>query len=204
MSIELLVQHPKTFLKTNAVWVGNEFAWQAKGTPGSKLWPVTLRRTQNKKCTKSDGTDMPCWDIVVAKSLECALAFYLPYVPNTTKEMTLSTKGKLFITDTLDGCTFAHNGGGAAKVAHINYTQGGVEGAKIDQPFMDGEVNRLFPGGAMALKRDDYDTATKGNVTVIGVLRHGGAWEFVYQQRDYKGLGHTAQEFQYVSVHRIR
>ena len=56
----------------------------------------------------------------------------------------------------------------------------------------------------MALKRDDYDTATKGNVTVIGVLRHGGAWEFVYQKRDYKGLGHTAQEFQYVSVHRIR
>ena len=204
MSIELLVKHPKTFLNTNAVWVGNEFAWKAKGTPDTKLWPVTLRRNQGKKCTQSDGTDVPCWDIVIAQSLDCAMAFYLPYVPNTTKEMTLSTKGRLFITDTLDGCTFAHNGGGTAKVAHLNYTEGKAEGGRLDQPTIDGEVDRLFPTGASTLKKADYDTKTKGNVTVIGVLRPGGAWEFVYQRRDFKGVAHTTQEFQLISVHRIR
>jgi hypothetical protein len=39
---------------------------------------------------------------------------------------------------------------------------------------------------------------------VIGVLRDTGAWEFIYQKRDYTGLGHTAQNFELVSVHRVR
>jgi hypothetical protein len=204
MSILQLIKHPKTFLKDNAVWVANEFAWQATGVANTKVWPVTLRRTKNKSCKTHDGADMPCWEIGIAKDHDMALAYYLPYVKNRTKEMTIDNKARLFLTDTLDGCTFAYNGGGTAKVAHINYTLGQVDDAKIDQGEIDQEVNRLFPTGASTLKKGDYQTATMSNVTVIGVLRETGAWEFVYQKRDYKGLGHTTQDFELVSVHRVR
>jgi hypothetical protein len=204
MSILQLINHPKTFLKDNAVWVANEFAWQAKGVANTKIWPVTLRSTKNKSCKKHDGAVMSCWEIGIAKDHDMALAYYLPYVKNHTKEMTINSKARLFLTDTLDGCTFAYNGGGAAKVAHLNYTLGHVDDAKIDQTEIDQEVNRLFPTGASTLKKGDYQTATMSNVTVIGVLRDTGAWEFIYQKRDYKGLGHTAQDFELVSVHRVR
>jgi len=36
------------------------------------------------------------------------------------------------------------------------------------------------------------------NVTVIGMLRDSEAWEFIYQMRDYTGLGHMAQNFKLV------
>jgi hypothetical protein len=204
VSILQLINHPKTFLKDNAVWVANEFAWQAKGAASTKIWPVTLRSTKNKSCKNHDGAAMPCWEIGIAKDHDMALAYYLPYVKNQTKEMTINSKARLFLTDTLDGCTFAYNGGGTAKVAHLNYTLGHVDDAKIDQAEIDQEVNRLFPTGAATLTKDDYQTATMSNVTVIGVLRDTGAWEFIYQKRDYTGLGHTAQNFELVSVHRVR
>lgn len=205
MSILQLINHPKTFLKDNAVWVANEFAWQAKGVANTKIWPVTLRPTKNKSCKKHDGTVMSCWEIGIAKDHDMALAYYLPYIPNQTKEMTIDNKARLFLTDTLDGCTFAYNGGGTAKVAHINYTLGHVEGEKIDQGEIDREVNRLFPAGdASTLKKADYQTATVGNVTVIGALRDTGAWEFIYQKRDYKGVSLMTQDFELVSVHRVR
>lgn len=189
-----MINHPKTFLKDNAVWVANEFAWKAKGVANTKIWPVT---------------DMPYWEIGIAKDHDMALAYYLPHVKNQTKEMTINNKARLFkarlfLTDTLDGCTFAYKGGGAAKVAHLNYSLGHVDDAKIDQAEIDQEVNRLFPTGAATLKKDDYQTATVSNVSVIGVLRDTGAWEFIYQKRDYTGLGHTAQNFELVSVHRVR
>ena len=205
MSIHSLIEHPKTFLKDNAVWVGTDLAWTANGTPDTKLWPVTMRTTQKMVCKQSDGTLMPCWEIVKSTSLDCVLAYYLPYVPNATKEMTIGTKAKLFLTDALDGCTFAHNGGGSAKVAHINYTHGQISGNPIDQPAIDAEVNRLFPGGNVAtLKKADYQTATMSNVTVVGVLRHGGTWEFVAQKRDYVGSTQLGREFRFISVHRVR
>ena len=43
--------------------------------------------------------------------------------------------------------TLSHNGGGAAKVAHINYTPGRVEGAKIDQPVMTAKSTGRFRAG---------------------------------------------------------
>jgi hypothetical protein len=204
MSILQLINHPKTFLKDNAVWVANEFAFQAMGVANTKVWPVTLRPTQKKSCKKHDGTVMPCLEIGIAKDHDMALAYYLPYIQNRTKEMTIDNKARLFLTDTLDGCTFAYNGGGTAKVAHLNYTLGHVEGEKIDQGEIDQEVNRLFPTGATTLKKADYQTATAGNVTVIGVLRDTGAWEFIAQKRDYKGVSLTTQDFELVSVHRVR
>jgi hypothetical protein len=79
-----------------------------------------------------------------------------------------------------------------------------VSQPNLHQAEIDQEVNRLFPTGAATLKKGDYQTATVSNVTVIGVLRDTGAWEVIYQKRDYTGLGHTAQNFELVSVHRVR
>lgn len=201
MSIEQLIRHPKTFLKDNAVWVSGRMNVTGRGK--AELWPVQLARMGGVTCSKRDGTAMPCWEIIPATDLRNhVLAYFLPWAPNSTKTMTLGTKASLFLTDTLNGCTFAGVGGTSPTVAHVNYNMGKVEGNPIDQVFMDGEVTKLFPGGARVLRKGDYNTPIFPNCTVIGVLR-GGGWDFVYQSRNYVNSTAT-KNYEYMSVHTIR
>ena len=217
MSLQALLQHPRTFLRTNALWPSGQLNVAARGRPdvfgvgtaeeGSRVWPVTLRSKSGVECRTRDGSPMQCWEIAPASSPAATLAYYLPWRPNSTLSMLLGDKADLFITDTMNGCTFAFGPGGRPRVAHVNFNTFNDEGEReegrpIDQAHMDAEVRRLFPGSVTALRKADYHTANFPNVTVVGV-RHGRSWKFVYQKRDYLGAAEKAL-FTLRSVHRIR
>ena len=201
MLIHDLRDHPKTFLKNNAVWVSGQMNFRGRGK--AEIWPVTLVRASGVSCTRQ-GVNLPCWEIVPATSLsEHALAYFLPWAPNSTKEMTLGSKATLFITDTMNGCTFAGVGGPSPRVAHLNYNVDRQEGNPLDQGIIDGEITRLFTATPVkTLKKADYATSTFPNVTVLGTLRDSG-WRFVYQKRDYTGATGT-RNYVWKGVHSIR
>jgi hypothetical protein len=209
MSLSLLIAHPKTFLSTNAVWVHGSLNYMILGQPDTvggtgmgKVFPVCLQRSSVKQCTDKHGANMPCWEIMPATSLgEFMLAYYLPYRQNTVNSMLIGNKADLFLTDTIDGCTFAAGPGAAPLVSHLNYTVGREEGALIDQGEIDEDLDELYPaGGIQALKKGHYKTDDQvPNVTVIGA-RRSGRWKFVYQRRDNLGGG----RFQLRSVHSVR
>jgi len=209
MSLQQLIAHPKTFLKQNAVWVSGQLNVACRGRPDTKVWPVTLAPSTTSECKKSDGTVMPCWEIVPATSLGgVTLAYFLPWGPNSTKDMVLGDKANLFLTDTMNGCSFGFGPGGNPRVAHVNYNTFGdsgdrEEGKPIDQGHINNEMTRVLGGAPTgALRKQDYVTGTFPNVTVIGV-RQGGAWKFVYQKRDYTGSTGKKQ-YTYKAVHTIR
>ena len=217
MSLQSLIAHPKTFLKTNALWPAGQLNVMAAGKPdvfkvgttdeGSRVWPVQLRAKGGVECKARDGTPMACWEVAPASLPAATLAYYLPWRPNSTLTMVLGDKADFFITDTMNGCTFAFGAGGKPRVAHVNYNtfnEAGdrEEGRPIDQAHIDAEVQRLFPGAVGALRKADYLTSSFPNVTVVGVRRNG-QWTFVYQKRDY--LGTAANKlYELKSVHTIR
>ena len=217
MSMTQIVAHPKTFLKSNALWPSGELNAIAQGRPdmirgggpdeGAKVWPIKLSPKNNVSC-KRKGVLMPCWEIAPSQSLACTLAYYLPWRPNSALSIVLGDKADFFITDTMNGCTFAFGPGGNPRVAHVNFNTFNElgdreEGLPIDTPFMNQEVNRTLGGPpSAALRKADYITNSFPNVTVIGVRRHG-QWKFVYQKRDFTGAGIVA-EYNLKSVHTIR
>src|ERR1700679_2548433 len=141
LSLTLLIDHPKTFLKTNAVWIHGSLNVAVQGKPQvnangvGKVFPVEMRSATGKSCVDKAGRNMPCWEIVETKvfSKLGTLAYYLPYEQNKTKSMLLGSNAKLFLTDTINGCTFAASTGGQPLVSHLNYTAGRQEGTSIDQ-----------------------------------------------------------------------
>jgi len=218
MSLSQIIAHPKTFLKANALWPSGQLNVLAKGRPdvirlgkpdeGSRVWPVELVRKGGVRCEKG-GADLPCWEIVPSRSLAaCTLDYYLPWRPNSTLSLVLGDKADFFITDTMNGCTFAFGSGGNPRVTHVNYNTFNdkgerQEGLPIDQSFMNQEVQRVLPGGPVgALRKVDYKTNNFPNVTVIGVRRNG-QWTFVYQKRDFIRSG-AVSEYKWRAVHSIR
>lgn len=217
MSLAQIIAHPKTFLKSNALWPAGQLNVLAKGQPdviragtpaeSSRVWPVQLRPKQGVSCRR-EGVSLPCWEIAPSQSMD-SLAYYLPWRPNSTLSMVLGDKADFFITDTMNGCTFAFGPGGSPRVAHVNYNtfnDAGVreEGRPIDQGFMNQEVQRVLPGGAHGtLRKADYLTNSFPNVTVIGVRRNG-QWTFVYQKRDYVGAVGALAGYEFRAVHTIR
>ena len=215
MSLEQLIAHPKTWLKSNALWPAGQLNVMAKGQPdvfkagtaqeGSRVWPVQLRTLSGVECKRSDGTALPCWELAYGGM--SAFAYYLPWVPNSSRSMVLGDKADLFITDTMNGCTFAFAPGGQMRVAHVNYNTFNDEGVReegkpIDQPHMNAEVNRILGPGSVGLRKAQYVTDNFPNVTVIGVRRNG-IWKFVYQKRDYIGTTNV-KSYRYKGVHTIR
>lgn len=217
MSFSDIIAHPKTFLKHNALWPSGKLNQTALGQPdvirggtaaeSAKVWPVTLQRKANVSCRRGHAP-MPCWEIAPADSLGAVMAYYLPWRPNSTLSIVLGDKADFFITDTMNGCTFAYGTGANPRVAHVNYNTFNDEGLRqegnpIDQPFMNSEVQRVMGGPALgALRKANYATKTFPNVTVIGVRRKG-VWKFVYQKRDYVGSGAVAQ-YKFRGVHTVR
>lgn len=217
MSFQSIIAHPKTFLKSNALWPSGQLNVQAQGKPdvfnvgkageGSRVWTVELRPKMGVECKTSAGVSLPCWEVVPVQSMGAMLAYYLPWRPNSTLTMLLGDKADFFITDTMNGCTFAYGAGGHPRVAHVNYNTFNddgqrEEGRPIDQAHMDAEVKRLFPSAVPMLRKADYKTPNFPNVTVIGVRRNG-QWTFVYQKRDYLGAAGQAL-YKLKSVHTIR
>jgi hypothetical protein len=202
-AIDSLIRHPKTFLQSNAVWVSGMLNVQGRGQADEKLWPVTLRKVSNVTCLSLAGGAMPCWEIIPSTSMsDMALAYFLPWGPNSTKSIRLGAKANLFLTDSMNGCSFAGGTGANPLVAHVNYNQGQQEGNPIDQPYMDAQINQLFPGGApKTFRKADYLTNTFPNVTLIGRRRHGN-WKFCYQVRDYLGATAT-KNYQLISSHYV-
>ncbi|MFC3085433.1 hypothetical protein [Tabrizicola soli] len=192
-----LVLHPKTFLKSNALWPSGLLNVQARGNPATfgpnataQVIPLMLRPKPGVQCLNKTGVPMPCWEIAPA-GLGGYLGYYLPWQPNSTKTMVIGDKADFFITDTMNGCTFAAGIGGTVRVAHVNYNTFNAdgdreEGLPIDQGHMDSEVQRVMgaatPG--VALRKAGYTIANGDfpNVTVVGV-RRAGLWTFAYQKR---------------------
>ena len=219
MLVSELVEHPKTWLTSNALWVhgGLNVACQGKpdiidagkNTERTRLFPVRFVRTTEYKCLDQDGQDMACWELRHETSLGFdALVYYLPYLQNQTRSMRLADKGSLFFTDTIDGCTFAAGPEGNPVVSHLNYTEENDEGVravggKIDQAKIDSELTSLYGNQKIsALKKADYRKSDAiPNVTVLGVRGPGG-WRFVYQRRHR--LENSLRDFQLVSVHTVK
>lgn len=196
-SMSELVLHPKTFLKSNALWPSGLLNVQARGNPATfgpnaaaQVIPLMLRPKPGVQCLNKTGVPMPCWEIAPA-GLGGYLGYYLPWQPNSTKTMVIGDKADFFITDTMNGCTFAAGIGGTVRVAHVNYNTFNAdgdreEGLPIDQGHMDNEVQRVMgaatPG--VALRKAGYTIANGDfpNVTVVGV-RRAGLWTFAYQKR---------------------
>lgn len=196
-SMSELVLHPKTFLKSNALWPSGLLNVQARGNPATfgpnaaaQVIPLMLRPKPGVQCLNKTGVPMPCWEIAPA-GLGGYLGYYLPWQPNSTKTMVIGDKADFFITDTMNGCTFAAGMGGTVRVAHVNYNTFNAdgdreEGLPIDQGHMDNEVQRVMgaatPG--VALRKAGYTIANGDfpNVTVVGV-RRAGLWTFAYQKR---------------------
>lgn len=196
-SMSELVLHPKTFLKSNALWPSGLLNVQARGNPATfgpnaaaQVIPLMLRPKPGVQCLNKTGVPMPCWEIAPA-GLGGYLGYYLPWQPNSTKTMVIGDKADFFITDTMNGCTFAAGMGGTVRVAHVNYNTFNAdgdreEGLPIDQGHMDSEVQRVMgaatPG--VALRKAGYTIANGDfpNVTVVGV-RRAGLWTFAYQKR---------------------
>lgn len=221
-SMSELVLHPKTFLKSNALWPSGLLNMQARGNPATfgpnaaaQVIPLMLRPKPGVQCLDKTGVPMPCWEIAPA-GLGGYLGYYLPWQPNSTKTMVIGDKADFFITDTMNGCTFAAGIGGTVRVAHVNYNTFNAdgdreEGLPIDQGHMDSEVQRVMgaatPG--VALRKAGYTIANGDfpNVTVVGV-RRAGLWTFAYQKRAMTAparLG-TAMVpgYRLVSVHNLR
>ncbi|WP_374645733.1 hypothetical protein [Tabrizicola sp.] len=221
-SMSELVLHPKTFLKSNALWPSGLLNMQARGNPATfgpnaaaQVIPLMLRPKPGVQCLDKTGVPMPCWEIAPA-GLGGYLGYYLPWQPNSTKTMVIGDKADFFITDTMNGCTFAAGIGGTVRVAHVNYNTFNAdgdreEGLPIDQGHMDNEVQRVMgaatPG--VALRKAGYTIANGDfpNVTVVGV-RRAGLWTFAYQKRAMTAparLG-TAMVpgYRLVSVHNLR
>ena len=76
------------------------------------------------------------------------------------------------------------------KVAHLNYTEGKIDGSAIDQAAIDEQFTRIFGGGGTKFKRDDYKVGVADYVTLVGVRQHG-QWQFMWQRRERHGLGAT-------------
>lgn len=217
MSIASIIAHPKTFLKTNALWPAGSLNVTAMGRPdvirggtpteSAKVWPVRLQKISTVSCERQ-GQQLPCWEIAPANSLACTLAYYLPWRPNSTLSIVLGDKADFFITDTMNGCTFAVGSGRNPKVAHVNYNTFDDEGVRregnpIDQRHMDAEARgALGAAPTAALRKADYSTKNFPNVTVIGV-RRSGRWTFVYQKRDYVGAG-AVKQYKWKAVHTVR
>jgi hypothetical protein len=219
-TISEIIVHPRTFLRANALWPSGELNRMALGRPdtfgagspgeGSRVWPVQLVPKSGVECKRSDGTLLPAWQIAPAASLgNTTLAYYLPWRPNSALHMVLGDKADFFITDAINGCTFAYGPGGNPRVAHLNYNTKDamgdrVEGNPLDQAKIDKEIGKIFPGVAIAtLKKADYNTDVFPNVTVIGV-RRAGIWTFVYQSRDYIGARGPVAAYLFKSVHTVR
>lgn len=201
MSLSEFIRHPRTFMRNNAVWVSGELNAMGRATSG--LYPVTIAPARGVSCTKN-GAAMPCFEVKPATDLGMTLAYFLPWEPNSTKVMTLGTKADLFLTDSMNGCSFAAATGMSPTVAHVNYNMHRTEGQPIDQAEIDNEIAATFPHGgpAKTLKKADYVTSTFPNVTVMGVRKTTG-WEFYYQKRNYTGATAT-RNYEYKSVHKIR
>ncbi|MBL9050250.1 MAG: hypothetical protein JNK19_09085 [Tabrizicola sp.] len=221
-SIAEIVVHPKTFLKLNALWPSGHLNMQARGNPATfgpdgtaQVIPLTLRPKPGVQCLDKSGASMPCWEIAPA-GLGGHLGYYLPWQPNSTKTMVIGDKADFFITDTMNGCTFAAGTGGTVRVAHVNFNtfnDDGLreEGRPIDQGHMDAEVNRVMGIGTpgVALRKANYLVANGDfpNVTVVGV-RRGGMWTFAYQKRAMtepsRVGGAMVPAYRLVSVHNVR
>lgn len=200
-TLQELIDHPKTFLKQYAVWTSGMLNLKMAGVPDQKVWPVTLVPKPWTTCVDKNGISMPCYEIVEATSLSMNLSYVLPYVLNQTQQMTLGNKADLFLTDTMTGCSFGAMNGKTPTVAHLNYTVGQAEGALIDQAKVGSEMAKVFGGApSRQLNKADYKNSNgpDGNVTVVGVRRSSGDWDFVYQRRDGAG-----GNFRLVSVHSV-
>lgn len=219
MSIREIVTHPRTWLKSNALWVHPALNAACMGRPDildagkdserTRLFPVRLVRSTEYQCLDTSGQPMACWELRHEPSLaHDALIYYLPYVQNQTRTMRLADQGDLFVTDTIDGCTFAAGPGGKPQVSHLNYTEKNADGeraigGKIDQPKIDKELGKLYGAQKIAtLKKADYRTSDAiPNVTVLGVRGPTG-WRFVYQRRHR--IETSLRAFQLVSVHSVK
>ncbi len=198
-----LKKHPKTFLKSYALWVSGMLNLKMQGKPDTKVWPVKLQRKPWTSCIDKSGVSMPCYELVEATSLDMELCYFLPFVLNQTREVTLGGKADLFFTDTMTGCSLGAMNGPTPKVAHLNYTIGGKEGTLIDSAKVGAEMVKVFGAAPdRSLKKADYKNAQgrDGNVTVVGVRRPDDNWDFVYQRRNDEGGGN----YRLVSVHTVK
>lgn len=217
-SITDIVAHPKTFLRANGLWPSPTLNVAARGMPytvsdsdRAQVIPLAIRAKPGVTLADRHGVMLPVWEVVQATSMGAAMGYYLPWMPNSTKTMVIGDKADFFITDTMNGCTFAAGTGTTVRVAHVNYNTFNAEGVRqeglpIDQGHMDAEVNRVMGvGAAVALRKAQYADLGGGfpNVTVIGV-RQDGHWRFVYQRRIYINTEHTVQRYRLASVHSVR
>ncbi|HQT90127.1 MAG TPA: hypothetical protein PK677_16585 [Acidiphilium sp.] len=194
---------PLGFLNTNVIVPHSSLQTRANGQARIINVNLVLDST-GKSCINHLGNTVPMYSAMGAPSKlftksNAFKAYYLPYTNNKTKQMNLGIHANFFITDKIDGCTFASgiNGGQNPLVVHINKQD---NSGLIDQTRIDNKVSRLFgtqlysqlslpdyisPEEVLA-KADNNAPNAKTHVTVIGI-RSAVGWTFYFQRRNWIG-----------------
>lgn len=119
-------------------------------------------------------------------------AYFLPWGTGKTFCGRLGINADYFITPTLNGCTFVHDGGGVnPSVAHSNFVDATT---MADQNAMNADIAQKFGGNmpASQLIKSTYKRPPVGmedyRATVIGI-RSGNSWNFYYQNYEMEAMG---------------
>jgi hypothetical protein len=137
------------------------------------------------KLTGDTGNSRRPGDDTISKSTHPIRAYFLPWGTGYTFCGRLGTGANFFFTPTINGCTFAHDGGGPnPSVAHSNFVNLGV----VDQTAINADLARVFGHApASTVIRSDYKPAVAlagtldYRATVVGI-RNGNSWNFYYQR----------------------
>jgi hypothetical protein len=114
-------------------------------------------------------------------------AWFLPWQPDKTFQLTLDNSAQFLFTPGMSGCTFVSASGNTPTVAHLNYLTPGTE--KVSDVITAQKVGDVFGGQRVArTRREDYkaDGSALRRVFVVGWRGHN-KWAFYAQHLDIIG-----------------
>ncbi len=199
------LSNPRRFLANNALVVDIQRTVQTgqlhptSGVPmlGAKfdqgqIITLNIQKDPTSQARKENGGSAIAYKITEATGTASSRshrfsAYYLPFFNNDYRTMNLGNAADIFITDTMNGCSFACSGAHAApRVGHFNRTSGPND--VIDQTAIDHDIGMRMGGVVTkSLKKAGYKNDPSEKVTMIGIREHG-QWVFLWQKYRIGGM----------------
>ncbi|WP_370979801.1 hypothetical protein [Agaribacterium sp. ZY112] len=197
------ISNPLNFLRNNVLIVELQSQVVTPSLEQGKLDVLSVKHDQGSIITvniakdlrhggqKSNGKDTVVYKIGEAtgqasKHSHRFSAYYLPFMNNDFRTMTLGDKADYFFTDTMNGCSFACGPGKSPKIGHFNRVSG--QNDVIDQNAIDRDIQGQFPGGVLkSLTKTDYKAGIGDAASLFGI-RKNGIWHFYYQVYSIAGV----------------
>jgi len=114
-------------------------------------------------------------------------AWFLPWQPDRTFQLTLDNSAQFLFTPGMSGCTFVSAAGDTPTVAHLNWLKPGTD--QVSDTITAQKVSAVFSGQRVArTRREDYkaDGSPVRRVFVVGWRGHN-KWAFYAQHLDIVG-----------------